>query len=33
MNITRVQLGVQHLDNDVLKFINRGCYLKDTNKF
>lgn len=30
MNITRVQLGVQHLDNDVLKFINRGCYLKDT---
>lgn len=30
MNITRVQLGVQHIDDDVLEFINRGCYTKDT---
>jgi len=30
MNITRVQLGVQHFDDDVLKFIKRDCYLKDT---
>ena len=30
MNITRVQLGVQHFDDNVLKFINRGCYLNDT---
>ena len=32
MNITRVQLGVQHFDDKVLKFINRGCYLDDTIK-
>jgi len=30
MNITRVQLGVQHIDDDVLKTINRGCQTKHT---
>ena len=30
MNVTRVQLGVQHFDDDVLRFIKRDCYLKDT---
>ena len=30
MNVTRVQLGVQHIDDDILKFIKRDCYLKDT---
>ena len=29
---TRVQLGVQHIDDDVLRNINRGCYTKDTEK-
>ena len=29
-NCTRVQLGVQHTDDDILKIINRGCYNKDT---
>ena len=29
---TRVQLGVQHIHDDVLKKINRGCYTKDTKK-
>ena len=32
MNITRVQIGVQHFDDDVLKYIKRDCYLKDTVK-
>ena len=32
MNVTRVQIGVQHIDNDVLRFIKRDCYLKDTIK-
>ena len=27
---TRVQLGVQHTDDAVLKKINRGCYTADT---
>ena len=27
---TRVQIGVQHTDDEILKKINRGCYLKDT---
>jgi len=26
---TRVQIGVQHTDNDVLKYINRGCQRED----
>ena len=25
-------LGVQHIDDDILKYINRGCYLKHTIK-
>ena len=28
--ITRVQLGVQHFDDDILKKIKRGCSLEDT---
>ena len=31
-NTTRLQVGVQHIDNDILKHINRGCYLKHTIK-
>lgn len=27
---TKVQLGVQHLDDNILKYINRGCYKKHT---
>ncbi len=27
---TRVQLGVQHLNDDILRYINRRCYRKDT---
>ena len=30
MNVTRVQMGVQHIDDDVLDKIKRDCYLKDT---
>lgn len=29
---TRVQLGVQHIHDDVLKKIDRGCYTDDTKK-
>lgn len=29
---TRVQIGVQHLDDNVLRKINRGCQTKDTIK-
>ena len=32
LNVTLVQLGVQHLDDDVLREINRNCYLKDYDK-
>jgi histone acetyltransferase (RNA polymerase elongator complex component) len=28
--ITRVQLGVQHLDDKILRYVNRRCYTKDT---
>lgn len=28
--ITRVQIGVQHFDDDILRKIKRDCYLKDT---
>ena len=31
-NCTRVQLGVQHIDDDILKKIERGCYNNDTIK-
>jgi ELP3 family radical SAM enzyme/protein acetyltransferase len=27
---TRVQLGIQHLDDDILRYNNRNCYTKDT---
>ncbi len=27
---TRVQIGVQHIDDRILKIVNRQCYLKDT---
>ena len=27
---TRVQIGVQHTNDDILKRVNRGCYLEDT---
>lgn len=29
---TRIQMGVQHTDDHVLKKVNRGCYLKDTQE-
>lgn len=32
MNCTRVQIGVQHIDNDILKKINRGCYYEDIKR-
>lgn len=28
--VTKCQLGVQHLDDDILKFVNRGCYTRHT---
>ena len=30
--VTRIQIGVQHYDDVILKNINRGCYTKDTIK-
>ena len=30
--VTRVQIGVQHTDDKLLKKINRQCYLKDTQR-
>lgn len=30
LGCTRVQLGVQHTNDNILKTINRGCYLNDT---
>lgn len=32
MNCTRIQIGVQHTNDAILKKLNRGCYLKDTKK-
>ncbi len=32
MNCTRVQIGVQHLDYEILKKINRGCYYNDVKR-
>lgn len=29
-NVTRLQLGVQHIDNDILEKIERGCKTNDT---
>jgi ELP3 family radical SAM enzyme/protein acetyltransferase len=31
-NVTRLQIGVQHIHDDVLETIQRGCYTKDTIK-
>lgn len=31
-NVTRLQIGVQHIHDDVLETIKRGCYTKDTIK-
>ena len=31
-NITRLQIGVQHINDDILNIINRGCSTKDTIK-
>ena len=30
LGCTRIQLGVQHIDDTILKGVNRGCYYKDT---
>ena len=30
--VTRVQIGVQHIDDEILKNLNRKCYTKDTIK-
>jgi ELP3 family radical SAM enzyme/protein acetyltransferase len=32
LGCTRVQLGVQHIDDDILKKVNRGCYRVDTER-
>ena len=29
---TRVQIGIQHTDDEILKKMNRGCYLKDIER-
>jgi len=31
-NVTRVQIGIQHLDDNILRKINRECYTVDTIK-
>jgi len=30
--ITRIQIGVQHIDDEVLRYVNRGCYTRHTKK-
>jgi histone acetyltransferase (RNA polymerase elongator complex component) len=30
LGCTRVQIGVQHLDDDILRLVNRGCYTRHT---
>ena len=32
LGCTRIQLGVQHLDKDILSSVNRGCYKEDVVK-
>jgi ELP3 family radical SAM enzyme/protein acetyltransferase len=32
MNCTRVQIGVQHTNDMILRKVNRGCYLVDTKR-
>ena len=31
-NVTRLQVGVQHIDDDILNYIERGCNTQDTIK-
>tara|TARA_B110000285_G_C15122593_1_gene618134 strand:- start:4 stop:2040 length:2037 start_codon:yes stop_codon:yes gene_type:complete len=31
-NVTRIQLGIQHIDDDILDTIKRGCHTEDTIK-
>ncbi|VVU94596.1 Radical_SAM C-terminal domain [seawater metagenome] len=31
-NATRIQIGIQHLDDEILKINNRKCFIKDTKK-
>ena len=30
LGVTRIQLGIQHLDNNILEYINRDCTTEDT---
>lgn len=32
LGVTRIQIGIQHLDDEILKKINRRCYLKHTKR-
>lgn len=32
LGVTRVQIGVQHLDDEILRLINRRCYTKHTKR-
>ena len=32
IDVTRVQIGIQHIDNDVLRVIERGCTIEDAIK-
>jgi ELP3 family radical SAM enzyme/protein acetyltransferase len=32
IGVTRVQMGVQHTEDAILKKVNRGCYLKDSQE-
>lgn len=32
LGCTRVQLGVQHIDRDILRNVNRGCYVEDAER-
>jgi len=32
LGVTRVQLGIQHLDDEILRLINRRCYTKHTKR-
>lgn len=32
LGCTRVQLGIQHIDDDILRGVNRGCYRDDAEK-
>lgn len=30
--VTKIQIGVQHTDDEILRFVNRGCYDADTRR-